>query len=169
MNSRHATLRIGGRVLLVAFLLAASVGCGIFEPRDANPPGSEGTPWVSPTLPAQVFLNLESGLEDLTGVNYEKSLGDAFTFIPLQSDVDRLGAAAFADWTKTVEVDFADFRAPYELIVTYTRGDIDTLKAVAQFDMQRLGQGWSLIRWTDQEGAEGFATWGYLRGTTRGG
>ena len=196
MNLAHATLRIGGRVLLVAFLLAASAGCGIFEPRDANPPGSEGTPWVSPTLPAQVFLNLESGLEDLTGVNYEKSLGDAFTFIPLQSDVDRLGAAAFADWTKTVEVevtqkilgdatkvavsfinpeqirneaDFADFRAPYELIVTYTRGDVDTLKAVAQFDMQRLGQGWSLIRWTDQEGVEGFATWGYLRGTTRGG
>jgi len=195
MRSKHTTPRAGGPALLVAFLLVVGVGCGIFEPRDANPPGSEGTPWVSPSLPAQVFLNLESGLEDLTGVNYEKSLGDAFTFIPLPSDVDRLGAAAFADWTKTVEVevtqkilgdatkvavsfinpqqirneqDFADFRAPYELIVTYTRGEIDTFKAVAQFDMQRLGQGWGLIRWTDQEGVQGFATWGYLRGTTRG-
>lgn len=196
MNLTRATLRTGGRFILVAFLLAAAAGCGIFEPREANPPGSEGTPWVSPTLPAQVFLNLESGLEDLTGVNYEKSLGDAFTFIPLPADVDRLGATVFADWTKAVEVevmqrvlgdatkvgvsfinpqqirneaDFADFRAPYELIVTYTRGEIDTFKAVAQFDMQRLGQGWSLIRWTDQEGVEGYPTWGYLRGTTRGG
>ena len=192
----HATLRTAGRVLLVAFLLAASVGCGVFEPREAETPGTGGTPWVSPQVPSQVFLNLESGLEDLTGVNYEKSLGDAFTFIPLPTDLDALGEAAFANWTKAVEVDvtqkiladatkltvsfinpqqirneadFADFRAPYELIVTHTRGEVDTFKAVAQFDMQRLGQGWSLIRWTDQEGVEGFSTWGYLRGTTRGG
>jgi hypothetical protein len=179
---------------VVAVSLLFFVGCGIFDTREAEAPGSKGTPWVTPSFPEKVFLNLESGLKDLTGVNYEKSLGDAFTFIALPSDVDRLGAAAFADWTKAVEVDvtqrvlgdatkvsvsfinpeqirneadFADFRAPYELIVTYTRGDIDTFKAVAQFDMQRLGQGWSLIRWTDQEGVEGFATWGYLRGTTR--
>jgi hypothetical protein len=177
----------------VAASLVVLVGCGIFDTRNAETPGSGGTPWVPPTLPAQVFINLESGLEDLTGANYEKSLADVFTFIPLAADVDKLGPDVFAGWTKTVEVgvtevilndsksvavefirtqirdeaDFADFRVNYQLVVTYTRGETETFKGVAQFDMQRIGGNWQLIRWTDQQGIEGFATWGYLRGVTR--
>ena len=178
----------------VTCLLLILVGCSVFEPREAEPPGSGGTPFLPPDFPATVFSNMESGLEDLTGVNYEKSLGDAFTFIPLPSDVDKLGSEVFRDWIKAVELevtdkilgdattlqvafinpeqirdeaDFADFRAPYELTITWTSGATETFKGVAQFDMQRLGQGWHLIRWTDQEGVEGFATWGYLRGSTR--
>ncbi len=175
--------------------LLCALGCGIFDTREAETPGSGGTPWVSPTLPQLVFDNLESGLEFRTIGNYEKSLGDAFTFIPLPSDVDRLGPDVFANWTKAVEVevtqviltdatavqvsftkeqirndaDFADFRVAYELIVTFTRGETETFKGVAQFDMQRLPSGWHLIRWTEQEGVEGFATWGYLKGISRGG
>lgn len=185
--------KIDGCVLLVAVSLAALVGCDIFDTRDAEAPGTGGTPWVPPTLPAQVFINLESGLEDLTGANYEKSLGDAFTFVPLDADVDKLGPDVYRDWTKTVEVqvtetilndaqsvevvfiktqirdeaDFADFRVTYDLDVAYSRGDSETFKGVAQFDLQRIGGNWQLIRWTDQEGIEGFATWGYLRGVTR--
>jgi hypothetical protein len=181
---------------VMAVLLALlSLGCSIFEPRDAETPGSEGTPFIAPDVPSLVFSNMKSGLEDLTGVNYEKSLGDAFTFIPLPADEDALGPEVYQDWTKAVEMnvtnriladasnllvsfinpeqirdeaDFADFRAPYELTVTYSSGDTETFKGVAQFDMQRLGGNWYLIRWTDQEGVEGFATWGYLRGLTRG-
>jgi hypothetical protein len=180
-------------ILVIAASLAALAGCDIFETREAEVPGSGGTPWVSPTLPAQVFINLESGLEDLTGANYEKSLGDAFTFVPLPADVDKLGPDVYSDWTKAVEVevterilndaqavavefiktqirdeaDFADFRVTYQLVVTYTNGDSETFKGVAQFDMQRIAGNWQLIRWTDQEGVEGFATSGYLRGVTR--
>ena len=46
----------------------------------------------------------------------------------------------------------------WELTITYKRGGSETFKGIAQFDMQRLGNGWHLIRWTDQEGVEGFAT-----------
>ncbi len=188
--------RFDWRVWMVALTVVFALGCDVFEPRKAETPGSQGTPWISPTLPQLVFENLTAGMEDLTGVNYLKSMGDAFTFVPLPADVDKLGATVYADWTKTVEEDvtqiilgdaskiqvsfinpqqirneayYADFRAPYELVVTYKSGGGETFKGVAQFDMQLLGQGWHLIRWTDQEGVEGFATWGYLRGITRGG
>lgn len=185
--------KIDKSVLLVAAALVALTGCDIFDTRDAEVPGTGGTPWVPPTLPAQVFINLESGLEDRTGANYEKSLGDAFTFEPLAADVDKLGADVYRDWTKSVEVqvmetilndaqsvavefikaqirdeaDFADFRVTYQLAITYSNGDSETFKAVAQFDLQRIAGNWQLIKWTDQEGVEGFATWGYLRGVTR--
>ncbi len=180
--------------LVAALLIVTTVGCSIFDPREAEEPGSSGTPFIAPDVPSLVFSNLKSGLEDLTGVNYEKSLGDEFTFIPLPSDASQL-PGAFDNWTKSVEMevtnkiladatlllvsfinpeqirdeaDFADFRAPYELTLTYSSGDTEVFKGVAQFDMQRLGGNWHLIRWTDQEGIEGFATWGFLRGTTRG-
>ncbi len=185
--------KIDRTVLVVIASFFVLVGCDIFDTRDAEIPGTGGTPWVPPTLPAQVFINLESGLEDLTGANYEKSLADVFTFVPLAADVDKLGADVYKDWTKTVEVgvtdvllndsrtvavefiktqirdeaDFADFRVTYQLVVTYTRGATETFKGVARLDLQRVGGNWQLIRWEDQEGVEGFATWGYLRGVTR--
>jgi len=180
--------------VLVAVPLFFSLGCDIFAARDAETPSTSGTEWLPPDLPDKVFSNLTSGLEGLTGANYEKSLGDAFAFIPLPADVDKLDPCNFEGWGKTVEVevtqailtdasaiavsfvrqiirnesDFVDYRVTYELTIDYKRGGSETFKGVAQFDMQRLGQGWHLIRWTDQEGIEGFATWGYLRGETRG-
>ena len=190
-------MKNGRNILSLALAMPAlflCLGCGIFDTREAEQPGTETTPWVQPDLPDKVFINLTNGLKDLTGVNYEKSLGDEFVFIPLPSDVDKLGACAFDGWNKTVEADvtqqylteasavavsfvrtiirdeadFVDYRVAYELTLTYKRGGSETFKGVAQFDMQRLGNGWHLIRWTDQEGVEGFATWGYLRGETRG-
>jgi hypothetical protein len=190
-------MKNGRNILSLALAIPAlflGLGCGIFDTREAEQPGTDTTPWVQPDLPDKVFINLTNGLKDLTGVNYEKSLGDEFVFIPLPSDVDKLGACAFDGWNKTVEADvtrqylteasavvvsfvrtiirdeadFVDYRVAYELTLTYKRGGSETFKGVAQFDMQRLGNGWHLIRWTDQEGVEGFATWGYLRGETRG-
>jgi hypothetical protein len=188
-------MRFGRCIAALAVIaLFLSLGCDIFETRDAEDPGTDTTPWVQPDLPDKVFINLTNGLKDLTGVNYEKSLGDEFVFIPLPADVDKLGACAFDGWNKAVETavtqqflsqasavavsfnrqiirdeaDFVDYRVTYELTLTYKLGGSETFKGVAQFDMQRLGNGWHLIRWTDQEGVEGFATWGYLRGLTRG-
>jgi hypothetical protein len=180
-------------VVALACLLPAMLGCDIFDTRDAETPGTGGTPWVPPTLPAQTFINLESGLEDRTGANYEKSLADIFTFVPLQADVDKLGPEVFENWTKLVEMgvtstvlndassvevqflktqirdesDYAEFRVTYELAVVWSRGESETFKGVAQFDLLRVAGNWQLIKWTDQEGIEGFATWGYLRGITR--
>jgi len=184
----------GVRVLGLTLILLAAVGCSIFDTRDPEAPGEGTTPWDPPTVPAIVFTNMKKGLEDLTGVNYEKSLAETFTFVPTLGDVDKLGPEVFADWTKGVEVGvtqqilataskvtvsfispeqildqdpFAAFEAPYELTITDKQGGSETYKGRARFGMQRLSQGWHLIKWEDLEGVEGFATWGYLRGVTR--
>lgn len=180
--------------IVIGASLSTLVGCGIFDTREAEAPGTGGTPWVPPTTPAQVFVNLESGLEDLTGANYEKSLDDEFTFVPLQADVDKLGPDVYRDWTKAVEMDvterilsdaqsvgvdflekrqirdeadYAEFRVTCQIAVRYANGDEETFRERAQFDMKRVAGNWRLVKWTDQEGIEGFATWGYLRGITR--
>jgi hypothetical protein len=184
----------GASVMGVALVLLVSVGCSIFDTRDPEPPGGGGTPWIAPTVPSFVFTNMKNGLEDLTGVNYEKSLAETFTFVPMPADVDKLGPEVYVDWTRAVEVQvtqrilasaskvvvafispeqildqdpFAAFEAPYELTIMDTQGGVETYKGKARFDMQRLNQGWHLIKWEDQEGVQGFATWGYLRGVTR--
>ncbi|MEJ2722168.1 MAG: hypothetical protein P8181_13665, partial [bacterium] len=95
----------GVRVLGLILILLAAFGCSIFDTRDPEPPGEGTTPWEPPTVPAIVFTNMKKGLEDLTGVNYEKSLAETFTFVPMIGDVDKLGPEVFEDWTKGVEVD----------------------------------------------------------------
>ncbi|UCG52634.1 MAG: hypothetical protein JSW58_03540 [Candidatus Latescibacterota bacterium] len=191
MNKSRISSR---RAIGVALTLLLCTGCGIFETRDPEPPGGDTTPWNPPTVPSIVFINMENGLEDGTGVNYEKSLADDFTFVAMPGDKDKLGEGVYQNWTKEVEVGvtqqilaaasaiqvsflnpeqkvdddpFATFEAPYEFEITDTQNQKTTYKGKARFEMQRLSQGWHLIKWEDLEGVEGFATWGYLRGTTR--
>jgi hypothetical protein len=181
-------------VLGLTVCLFFTMGCSIFDTRDPEPPGGDTTPWLSPTVPSFVFTNMTNGLEDLTGVNYDKSIAETFTFIPMPADVDKLGPEVYENWTRTVEVEvtqrflataskvevafispeqvldqdpFAAFEGPYEMTITDSQGGKETYKGKARFNMQRLSQGWHLIGWEDLEGVEGFATWGYLRGVTR--
>ena len=86
-------------------LLFAAGGC-IFEPREAESPdtGGGGT-WITPNQPKDVFLNLMSGLEADANSNYERSLAESFTFIPLPEDVAALGSEAFEGWDKAVEME----------------------------------------------------------------
>jgi len=95
------------KMVLLVFLLTllvASGGC-IFEPREAEPPdtGDEGT-WITPNQPKDVFLNLISGLAADANSNYERSLDQNFTFIPLQEDVSALGSEVFDGWNKEIEM-----------------------------------------------------------------
>jgi len=93
--------------LTMALVMVFFTGC-IFEPRDPEKPGG-GTPypWVTPNAPKDVFLNLASGLAANVDSNYELSLESAsFTFVPTDQDALNLGPEKFANWTKTVEVEW---------------------------------------------------------------
>ena len=142
-----------------------------------------------------MFLNLASGLEDLSGVNYTRSLHDNFTFVPGPEDAaNPTLAGKFDNWTRTVEENvvnrvvaesssievsftnrlqirdqnpFADFQADYLLILFSNSLPVDTVRGKAQFDMQDGSKGWQLTRWEDIERVSGFATWGFLRGSLR--
>jgi hypothetical protein len=177
-------------VLAVAPALLA--GC-IFTPRDAQAPGDDtGSSWIVPDNPTKVFVNMTSGLESLSGTNYEKSIGAAFTFIPLPSDEGQF-PGVFDGWNKTREVEtmntiigdsktlvvvfsnltqiggstsFAQYEGRYELsIVNKTAPDTLVYKGKARFDLQEGSKGWEMTRWEDFESVAGFASWGFLRGT----
>jgi hypothetical protein len=185
------------RILLVLLLVpfAMMAGC-IFDTREANPPGGVGSTWQVPDFPSKVFLNLESGLEELTGTNYERSLNEIFTFVPLPEDANNLPGGAFDDWSVDVEMQvvrrlladankiavnftdleqirnqtgFADFQGFYDLSVIDRSIPPDTViyKGKAQFDFQEGSKGWQMVRWEDLERVTNFASWGFLRGSTR--
>jgi len=93
--------------LMMVVMMVSSSAC-IFEPRDPEKPGG-GTlyPWITPNAPKDVFLNLASGLAANVDSNYELSLDTGtFAFIPTDQDASNLGAEKFANWTKTVEVEW---------------------------------------------------------------
>jgi hypothetical protein len=183
------------RVVVVFVVLGASA-CDVFETRTAEAPGGEGSTWLVPNVPSRVFLNMQSGLEELTGTNYVRSIQDGFTFEPLPEDANQFPPGHFDDWNADVEKEFtdrlvaqaflitaaftnldpirdqspfADFQGDYELFVVFATvpPDTQTYKGRAQFDTVEGSKGWQLVRWVDIERAEGFASWGFLRGTLK--
>lgn len=188
------------RLCIVAAVLCAVAltGCNMFQPRAPDPPGadSDKIPWRPANDAAGIFANLTSGIENLDGVNYDRTLADGgFNFIPLDQDViDIDDPRAFADWSKKVEVDvlnlmisessearvtfnrtvnineseYVQFRVTYELkLVAKTNGEETAYKGIAEFDVRRNAGIWELELWRDVERVENFTTWGYLKGTLR--
>ena len=186
-------------LVMVWFVVIGCFSGCLFDTRDATPPGDgePGSTWVTPDLPDKVFLNMDSGLEDLTGTNYDRSLHPTFTFEPLPEDKNNPSLAGqFDDWTvsvekqvvqkmlsdaRDIEVRFitpqqisssgttAEFQSDYELTTIDKGAPPDTVsyKGRAQFDFQLGGTGWQITRWEDLERVSGFATWGFLRGSLR--
>ena len=184
-------------MLLLLFACLPLVSGCIFDTREADPPADSETAWQVPTVPSRVFINMRTGLEDLTGVNYNRSIQDVFTFVPLPQDANNPTLIGkFDNWTRDVEVQvverivseaseitvsfdnttqifdqnpFANFQGDYTLTIVSNTipPDTTTYKGKAQFDMRDGSKGWQLIRWEDIESEPGFATWGFLRGTLR--
>lgn len=184
--------------LLLLLVAASAVGCGIFDTRDAEPPGDTSTgkvPWTLPNDASQVLSNLKSGLENLDGENYNRSLRDDFDFVPLLDDEVDLGTEAFANWTADLEKDVVDFmvsgpdtiqvdfnaeiiineidqvrfRCDYVLrIVTNSPRVENVYRGVAELDIRGGSGQWGLELWREIEPVGSFTTWGYHRGEIRG-
>lgn len=84
-----------------AFLLS---GC-LFEPREAQDPGSGADDtWIDPQVPEDVFQNLVTGLSEAGNSNYERSLSDNFTFVSeIAADLAQYGDV-LSDWDRTDEM-----------------------------------------------------------------
>lgn len=179
----------------IAVVMTATTGCKMFEPREAEPPGtSDNVAYVPPNSAAGVFANLKSGVENLAqGANYDRSLADNFNFLPFEQDAIDL-PGAFENWSKQVEMDvlklmlsesneaevtfnrvvnideteFVQFRVTYEMrLVSKTGGQETIYKGIAEFDVRRNAGIWELELWREVEQVESFTTWGYHKGTLR--
>jgi hypothetical protein len=109
METAHQNIRRRMAPVAAVCCLLVLTSCGIFEPRDAEPPLPDETkiPFRPANSATGVFPNLQSGVENLlTGENYERSLEDNFVFLPLDDDAidPSLPPGIFDGWTKEVEM-----------------------------------------------------------------
>jgi len=190
MHSESGRIRLFARLIAGAGVVLVALGGCVFSPRDAEIPGGGETSWVVPDHPTKVFENMKSGLESLTGTNYEKSLGTAFAFLPLPGDASQF-PGVFDNWDKTREVeamnnligdassltvDFsgltpinqdisaAQYEGFYSLTyVSKAAADTSTYRGKARFDLVEGSKGWELLKWEDIEADPQYPTWGFLR------
>jgi hypothetical protein len=90
----------------LAIILLSLAGCGLFEPRDVELPGSVGLPWIPPTEPESVLVNIKNSMEEKILGNYEKSFTEDFVFHPDPADSVDLSdrfPAIFDNWDLDVE------------------------------------------------------------------
>jgi hypothetical protein len=105
--------RWGRGAWLLALPLAA--GCGLFDPRDPDPPGDEEqVPWNPPTAMAVALGNIQRTLEAKSVTNYDRSIATEelsqepdfrpFTFVPDAVDAQIIGETYFESWDRQQEV-----------------------------------------------------------------
>lgn len=115
-----------GKLFITAVLTAALIleGC-LFQPREAERPGGEEeNTWIIPRVPKDVFRNMISGLKASANSNYERSLGDNFTFVPLSQDVSAFPPGSFDNWTDEVELEVLNrIKGDYQGARTVQFGD----------------------------------------------
>jgi len=84
-------------------LLVAAIGCGLFEPREAEAPTESGLNFVPPTDPAIVISNLQAAIDQKNVANYIACFSDVarqgrpFVFIPSAEATAQYGAV-LANW-----------------------------------------------------------------------
>jgi hypothetical protein len=191
---RSSVKRYGLRVCLLCAVLAAGAGGSgcLFTPREAAPPSDNtGSSWTVPDTPTKVFVNMKSGLESLTGTNYEKSINTEFLFVALPGDENQfpwlsgwtrdrelevlakiIGDAAkiTVDFTNLKKVQdsisYVQYEANYALtIIDKAAQDTTAYEAKALFDLREGSKGWELVRWEDTVASALYPTWGFLRGS----
>ena len=159
-NWRRPILSSRASRLFVIWALAAGLGlvasCGVFEPRDSEPPkdGTGGAVYVTPQEPSVVVSNLVTVMVESPHTNYSEIFSDDFTFVPDPDDVLTLesiyGQGVFDDWDADVELQVGDrlfsryFLALLELSEGTVTEDTDTTYAVLhEYSFDILGdEGW---------------------------
>ena len=88
----------------VSLFLILATGCGLFGPRDAEPPNQSSLDYTPPTDPAIVIANLQSAVNQKNVANYMNCLADPlrsrrmFTFVP-SAEASAQYASALIDWS----------------------------------------------------------------------
>lgn len=192
MRFESNNIRLSTKLILVLLVtVAASAGCSLFEPREAEDPGSANqVPWVPPTSLATALSNIERTIEAKSIINYERSLFDEFIFEPDAVDEVIIGSTFFENWGREDEVaairQIIDTEA--SIALKWTIRDSITVSAEesyyedlgyelrfqsANLDTVFSGNAdlyfrddngqWFVHRWVDKRDGSGNTTWGMLR------
>ena len=121
-------MRIGGTTLVFLLMTALVCGCGLFEPRVPEKPGSGGVPWIPPVEPESVLVNIENSLEGKVIGNYVQCFDTSFVFHPDPADSFELSATnppVYDNWDLGVEetVTQTILDGAASLRLTFTRRD----------------------------------------------
>ena len=125
------------RLFLLLALTAAlfsCCGCGLFDPRNPELPGGGGVPWIPPTEPETLFVNIKNAMEGKIVANYERCFVDTgFVFHPDPADsvdlLSQLQQDVYAGWNLDAELFVAQriFDEASSLRLTFTKRDTTVL------------------------------------------
>lgn len=110
--------------------------CGLFEPRDPEPPASSGSRFESATSPSIVLRNLENSLLSLNASDYRRCFSDSskglppLTFTPSAQGTS-MAPTTFANWSIDDEVKymqnvFAELQPGALPSVSFSPSDVTT-------------------------------------------
>lgn len=166
---------------ILALLLLCGLGCGVFDPRDPEPPNTEGGTFVQPDAPDLVVENLQNAIAELNTQNYRRSLDEDLAFEPTASALART-PALWPGWSRSEEVSYFTtlveaaqsgqirelrlsdtieeigedryvLEATYLLVVQHRRPDApDSVQGRLLWQIEPDTEGlWHLRHWRDQE------------------
>lgn len=132
-EQKSQDLKLAAALGLLPVLLAAclaSAGCGLFDTREPETPGEPVVPWITPTAPETLFVNIKNAVEGKVLGNLERCLLETgFAFHPDPDDslelLSSLSRDVFAGWNLDAELAVAQsmFDEASSLTLTFTTRD----------------------------------------------
>ncbi|MBM3288038.1 MAG: hypothetical protein FJY88_11910 [Candidatus Eisenbacteria bacterium] len=172
---------------LLALLLAAAAGCGLFDLREAEKVQSNPVAFDTPTDPWIALRNLRITTAAKATPNFERSMTEdyKFRFDPFDVAEDSLL------WSRTEDINALDrmfgktgtFRLTwspsdssypesgyfyyknlgYRLVYRRSLSDSVVIQGSCVLYFRQVGQQWLIHRWADMDDGTAAPTWGYAR------
>ena len=166
-----------------ALCLALSIGCGLFDLRDPEPPSTDTVPFVPATDPHIVLQNLRVSAEAKSTSNFIKSITTDYVwrFDPFDvvsdsvwaGDRDLSALESMFKNTGTVKLTWApNDSGPWEsgryygnlgyrLVFRRSATDSVMFRGKCTIYLRLVGTQWTVYRWADVNDGTDVSTWGY--------
>lgn len=177
--------RSAGALAIGLLFLLPCVGCGLFDMRDPEPPASSEVPYVPPTQPYIVLVNLKVSTKAKSTSNFDRSLTTDYTwrFDPFDvvndstwakdRDISALeqvfrntGTVDFT-WTPTDSGTWESGRyygnLGYRLVFRRSATDSVLFRGKCTIYLRQTGTLWQIYRWADVNDGTDVSTWGYAK------
>ncbi len=175
--------RVPSIALAAALVLALSMGCGLFDLREPEAPTTNTVPFVPPSDPHIVLLNLRVSAGAKSTSNFIKSITSDYVwrFDPFDvvsdstwaGDRDLSALESMFKNTGTVKLTWTpNDSGPWEggryygnlgYRLVFRRGPADSVmfRGKCTIYLRQVGTLWMIYRWADVNDGTDVSTWGY--------